>query len=52
MEAVQVELRYTTYIENHFYGEEELIDKDDILFNSTRERLKRVFKRIRNELIN
>lgn len=50
VEAIQVELRYTTYIENRFYGEEELIEKNDVLFNSTRERLKRVFAKIKNEL--
>lgn len=50
VEALQIELRYTTYIENRFFGEEELKSKNDVLFNNTKERLERVFKKIRNEL--
>lgn len=50
VEAMQIELRYTEYIEKRFFGEEEVINKDDTLFNHTRERLKRVFEKIENEL--
>lgn len=52
VEAMQIELRYTEYIEKRFFGEEEVTNKDDTLFNHTKERLNRVFKRIKNELNN
>ncbi|AZO94932.1 N-formylglutamate amidohydrolase [Halocella sp. SP3-1] len=50
VEAIQIELRYTKYIEDRFFGEEELRNKDDVLFTHTKEKLKRVFRKIKNEL--
>ncbi|MBU5257475.1 N-formylglutamate amidohydrolase [Tissierella praeacuta] len=46
VEAIQIEIRYTTYIEDRYFGEEVVYYKDDILFNKTKERLTRVFKNI------
>lgn len=46
VEAIQIEIRYTTYIEDRYFGEEEVYHKDDILFNKTKERLERVLKNI------
>lgn len=50
VEAIQIELRYTKYIENRFFGEEELINKNNILFNNTKDRLKRAFEKINKKL--
>lgn len=50
VEAIQIELRYTKYIENRFFGEEEVRYKNEVLFDDTKERLKRVFIKIKNKL--
>ncbi|MFJ5772475.1 N-formylglutamate amidohydrolase [Psychrobacillus sp. NPDC093180] len=50
VEAIQIELRYTTYIENRVFGEEEVTTKDEILFNETRKRLSKVFKKIKDKV--
>ncbi|WP_154439311.1 N-formylglutamate amidohydrolase [Tissierella pigra] len=46
VEAIQIEIRYTTYIEDRYFGEEEIHHRDNMLFNKTKERLERVFKNI------
>lgn len=46
VEAIQIELRYTSYIEDRYFGEEEVTCKDVELFGSTKQRLKRVFENI------
>ncbi|XEC96692.1 N-formylglutamate amidohydrolase [Paenibacillus tarimensis] len=50
VEAIQIEMRYTTYIENRIFGEEEVITKNDNLFKETQERLIRVFKNISDNI--
>lgn len=43
VEAIQMELRYTAYIEDREFGEEELVTKDEELFHRTQRRLANVF---------
>ncbi len=47
VEAIQIELRYTTYIENRMFGEEEVAAKNDELFKETQLRLVKVFQKIK-----
>ncbi|MCY9697159.1 N-formylglutamate amidohydrolase [Paenibacillus alginolyticus] len=47
VEAIQIELRYTSYIENREFGEEEVVKKNDTLFSETQGRLIQVFKKIK-----
>lgn len=46
VEAIQIELRYTTYIEERVFEEEEVTSINNELFYETQERLSRVFKKI------
>ncbi|SCY56405.1 N-formylglutamate amidohydrolase [Alkaliphilus peptidifermentans] len=50
VEAIQIEIRYTAYIEDRYFGEEEVIHKNNELFYKTQERLIRVFKNIKEML--
>lgn len=50
VEAVQVEIRYTSYIENRYFGEEEVTEKNAILFLQTRQRLFRAFQKIKDRI--
>lgn len=50
VEAIQIELRYTTYIENRVFGEEEVTTKNDELFTETQIRLSRVFQNIKTQI--
>jgi len=50
VEAIQIEIRYTAYIEDRYFGEEEIIYRDNQLFSQTQKRLKRVFKNIIGEI--
>lgn len=45
-EGVLIELRYTKYIENRYFGEEELTDRNEMLFQSAKQKLKDVFMRL------
>ncbi|MDF2923668.1 MAG: N-formylglutamate amidohydrolase [Paenibacillaceae bacterium] len=47
VEAIQIELRYTKYIENREFGEEEATKKNDELFKETQIRLFSVFQNIK-----
>ncbi|MEC0178403.1 N-formylglutamate amidohydrolase [Paenibacillus favisporus] len=49
-EAVQIEIRYTTYIEDRVFGKEEVIDKNNDLFIATKGSLHRAFIRIKAAL--
>lgn len=42
-EGVLIELRYTKYIENRYFGEEELTGRNEMLFRSAKQKLKKVF---------
>lgn len=46
VEAVQIELRYCAYIENRYFGEEELSSWDEALFCSAQKKLADVFAAI------
>ena len=50
VEAIQIEIRYTAYIDNRYFGEEYMPKINYDLFNETQERLKKVFKKIREQL--
>ncbi len=50
VEALQIEIRYTKYIENRYFSEEEIKLKDEKLFFETKKRLEEVFKKIKNSL--
>lgn len=45
-EGVLIELRYTKYIENRYFGEEELKDRNEMLFQSAKQTLKEVFMQL------
>ncbi len=45
-EGILIEFRYTKYIENRYFGEEELTDRNEILFQSAKQKLKEVFMRL------
>lgn len=45
-EGVLIELRYTKYIENRYFGEEELTDRNEMLFQSAKQKLKELFMRL------
>ncbi|RTE07188.1 hypothetical protein EJQ19_21800 [Paenibacillus whitsoniae] len=51
VEAIQIEQRYTTYIENRMFGEEEVTAKNDELFKETQIRLVRVFQKIKTLIL-
>lgn len=40
VESIQVELRYTAYLENRYFGEEEVKGWDEVLFSATSEKIK------------
>ncbi|WP_020613670.1 N-formylglutamate amidohydrolase [Sediminispirochaeta bajacaliforniensis] len=46
IESVMMELRYTKYIADRYFGEEELTDKNEILFQSAKQKLKEAFIRL------
>ena len=50
VEAIQIELRYTNYIENRYFDEEYKPKINYELFNTTKQRLKRAFEIIKKEL--
>lgn len=50
VEAIQIEIRYTTYIENRYFGEEFMPKIDYKLFNKTQNRLEKVFNIIKEKL--
>ncbi|WJH37494.1 N-formylglutamate amidohydrolase [Paenibacillus sp. CC-CFT747] len=50
VEAIQIELRYTTYIENRAFGEEVVTTRNESLFRDTQARLLRVFSRVEQKL--
>jgi formiminoglutamase len=43
IDGVMMELRYTKYIADRYYGEEELTDRDEMLFQSAKQKLKEAF---------
>ncbi|OZB99009.1 N-formylglutamate amidohydrolase [Paenibacillus sp. XY044] len=47
VEAIQIELRYTSYIENRVFGEEEVTTKNYELFKETQYRLGKVFQNLK-----
>ncbi len=44
IECIQMELRYTVYLEKRYFGEEEVNKWDDVLFSCAQQKLKNVFK--------
>jgi hypothetical protein len=50
VEAIRIELRYTTYIENRVFGEEEVTTKNVDLFKQTQAHLVRVFDNIKAKM--
>lgn len=50
VEAIQIEIRYTAYIENRYFGEEEVKNVNNILFDDAKQRLYKAFYHIRNKL--
>lgn len=50
VEAIQIEIRYTTYIENRYFGEEFMPKISFKLFNETQHRLNKVFNIIKENL--
>lgn len=50
VEAIQIEIRYTAYIEERYFGEEEVKCKDNKLFNNTQKRLYRALRDIIRKL--
>lgn len=50
VEAIQIEIRYTAYIDDRYFGEEFMPKINYGLFNETQERLKKAFKKIREQL--
>ncbi|ADK15503.1 MULTISPECIES: N-formylglutamate amidohydrolase [Clostridium] len=52
VEAIQIEIRYTAYIENRYFGEEEVKNVNSNLFYSAKRRLYNVLCCIRNKLEN
>lgn len=46
IEGVLIELRYTKYIENRYFGEEEVRSKNEVLFHTAKQRLKSIFKQL------
>ncbi|MCY8235326.1 N-formylglutamate amidohydrolase [Priestia endophytica] len=48
VEAIQIELRYTIYIENRKFDEEEVMTRNEELFNKTQNRLSKVFSKIKS----
>ena len=41
-----MELRYTKYIADRYFGEEELTDRNEMLFQSAKQKLKEAFMRL------
>lgn len=50
VQAIQIEIRYTTYIENRYFGEEFMPKINYKLFYKTQSRLNRVFKVIKQSI--
>lgn len=50
VQTMQIEIRYTTYIENRYFGEEEVKDIDYRLFNDAKVRLNKAFLEIKRKL--
>ncbi|MDU7336723.1 MAG: N-formylglutamate amidohydrolase [Clostridium sp.] len=46
IEGVMMELRYTKYIADRYFGEEELTDRNEMLFQSAKQKLKEAFMRL------
>lgn len=46
LEGVLIELRYTKYIDDRYFGEEEVTARNSILFQSAKQKLKAVFMRL------
>jgi len=46
IDGVMMELRYTKYIDNRYFGEEELTDRNEMLFQSAKQKLKKAFLRL------
>lgn len=46
IEGVMMELRYTKYIADRYFGEEELTDRNEMLFQSAKQKLKKAFMRL------
>lgn len=51
VEAMQIEIRYTSYIENRYFGEEFKPEINIKLFSNTQKALDRAFIKIKNNLI-
>lgn len=45
IESIQVELRYTAYLENRYFDEEEVWKWGNVLFSCAQQKLKRVFQK-------
>ena len=50
MEALQIEIRFTAYLEGKYFGEEEIMDWDSTKFRSARKRLRMAFNYAIGEL--
>lgn len=50
VESIQIELRYTAYLADRYFGEEEITEKDEALFASTQQKLKNAFSNILDQL--
>ena len=50
IECIQMELRYSQYIGNRYYGEEELSSWDTALFSSAQKKLRTAFTKLLNRL--
>ncbi|AZV57368.1 N-formylglutamate amidohydrolase [Clostridium sp. AWRP] len=50
VEAIQIEIRYTAYIENRYFGEEKVKSIDNTLFNDAKRRLYKAFSHIKEKL--
>lgn len=50
VESIQIELRYTAYLADRYFGEEEITEKDEALFASAQQKLKNAFSSILEQL--
>lgn len=45
-EGILIEFRYTKYIENRYFGEEEVTERDEMLFRLAKQKLKAIFMQL------
>jgi len=51
VEALQIEIKFTAYLEGEYFGEEEITKWDSDRFRSAKKRLKKVFSDAVDELL-